>query len=541
MEDPKPNLSDDLTAWDALAGILLVGAIVTAVMLAWNNPQSISRYSLREAGALLYEGRYTEALALYEKALPFDDTPQTRLYLSYAYLARRDAALSEVQARAAISRARGSLLSAAWAQLGTILAFSGRESDAVQAWTTSVENDPAYKASDLGTRWEGTSNVGPQARSSLWHLSQVAWKRDDTNNATQLLEALLPGNDIYALSARVKLAQFYAATDSARSLAYLSEAESRLETGSRIRPALPDLRVPRLREGLSYGAIERLVSLLRAAHREAEAAREAGADASLIAALWGSSYLQQDEPALALRNLQQALMGRPDSSDVQARLGLALLANGDVASALQSLRTATQLDPNNPLPRHALATIYMSSKEWDLAAVELRTLRRLQPDAITARLEVAEYYKLRGQYPEAEANLREAAQLQRASGSRPGEVDASLALARFYTDVRGQGCERGLPAAQDSLALNPDDPDSLDAVAWSLVLCQNARSAIPLAERAVAQAPEVSRFRYHLAKAYAQVGRITDARAHYTRVMDLDPGGPWERLAQLDSATLPPK
>ena len=514
---------------DALAGLLLIGAIVAAIMLAWYSPQSIARYSLREAGALLYDGRYTEALALYEKMLPYDNTSQTRLLLSYAYLARRDAARAEVQARAAISDAKSSLLASAWAQLGRVLAFSGREDAAEEAWSTSIH---------LGS-------AGADARSSLWHLALLAWRREDAQSVTHLLETLLAGDDIYAISARIKLAQFYAPTEPSRSLQLLSEAETWLGVGGRgsgvsslDQPAIPDLRVPGLREGLSYGAMDRLISLLRDAHGQAEAAREAGADEGVLATLWGSAYLQQGETALARRYLERAASIRPDSSDVQARLGLALLAGGDVDDALQHLQVATELDPNNSLPRHALASIYMSRKEWDLAAAELRTLRRLEPDGITARLEVAEYFKLRGQYEEAEANLREAALLQRVAGPKPGEVDASLALARFYTDVRGQGCERGLPAAQDSLSLHPGDPDSLDAVGWSLVLCKDARSAISPAERAVEGAPEVPRFRYHLAKAYALVGRSLDARTQYTRVMDLDPGGPWERLAQSDMAAL---
>ena len=302
--------------------------------------------------------------------------------------------------------------------------------------------------------------------------------------------------------------------------------------------SIPDMRVPGLREGFSPGAIENLIASLRSAHSEADSARDKGADEGVLAGLWGSAYLAQGETGLAKSYLERAVQAQPGSSDAHARLGLALLAGGDVDAALGQLQTAVQLDESNPLPFHALASIYMSRKEWDNAALQLRTLRRLEPDAIAARIEVAEYYRQRGQYDEAEANLREAVQVQQTFGPKPGDVDASLALARFYTDVRGQGCEKGLPAAQDSLTLHPDDPDSLDAVGWSLVLCQDAPTALKSLERSVAQAPEVPRFRYHLAKAYLLTGRYDDARTQYTRVMDLDPGGPWERLAESDVASM---
>jgi Flp pilus assembly protein TadD len=371
------------------------------------------------------------------------------------------------------------------------------------------------------------------------------WRHGDFNASQAHLEGLLSGDDIYALSAHIKLAQIAAPGDGARSIELLLEAEARLgsrsqESGVRSQEFLemPDLRVPGLREGLSVGAVERLIATLRSAHAAAAAARKADADEGVLAGLWGSSYLQQGEPTLARGYLEQAVSKHPQSSDAHARLGLALLAGGDVDGALEQLRTATQLDTANALPRHALANIYMNRKDWDRAAAELRSLRRLEPDAITPRLEVADYYKQRGQYAEAEANLVEAAEVQRTLGSKSGDVDASLALARFYTDVRGQGCEKGLPPAQDSLALHPDDPDSLDAVGWALVLCQDAPSALNALERAVSIAPEVPRFRYHLAKAYALVGRGAEARTQYVRVMDLDPTGPWERLAQTDMVAM---
>jgi tetratricopeptide (TPR) repeat protein len=528
-----PRQPEEPGVWEAIGGLLLVGGLVAAVMLAWYNPQSIARYSVRDGAVLLYEGRYTEALPILERALPNGNTPQTRLLLSYAYLARRDGSRAEAQARAAIPGAKGSLLAGAWTQLGRVLAFSGREADALQAWRMALNGLSA------------SSPLASEARSATWHLAMAEWRDGDFDASQVHLEKLLAGDGGYALSARIKLAQIAAPSDGVRSLQLLSEAAARLAGrrqelggGGRDLYTVPDMRVPGLREGLSVGAVERLIATLRSAHDEAEAARKAGADEGVLAGLWGSSYLQQSEPVLAKRYLEQAVGKRPQSADAQARLGLALLASGDVESALEHLKASTQLDLANPLPRHALASIYMSRKDWEHAAVELRTLRRLEPDAIAPRLEVADYYKQRGQYAEAEANLVEVAEVQRTLGSKPGDVDAALALARFYTDVRDQGCEKGLPPAQDSLKLHPDDPDSLDAVGWALVLCMDAPAAINALERAVSIAPEVPRFRYHLAKAYARVGRSAEARTHYTRVMDLDPTGPWERLAKSDMVAL---
>src|SRR2546422_1026615 len=92
------------------------------------------RYAPGEAGARAAEGRYSEAVALYESTLLSYDTPDMRLGLSYAYLARRDGERAERQARAALSAASPDLKPAAWAQLGRVLAFLGRDDQALDAW-----------------------------------------------------------------------------------------------------------------------------------------------------------------------------------------------------------------------------------------------------------------------------------------------------------------------------------------------------------------------------------------------------------------------
>jgi tetratricopeptide (TPR) repeat protein len=73
-------------------------------------------------------------------------------------------------------------------------------------------------------------------------------------------------------------------------------------------------------------------------------------------------------------------------------------------------------------------------------------------------------------------------------------------------------------------------------VGWSLVLCRRPAEALSYLEQAVALASDAPRYRYHLAKAYAGLDRYAEARDQYTRVMDLDPGGPWELLAKSELA-----
>ncbi len=528
--------------WFVPGRVLLVGGLALAIVLSWNSPDVAGREALAQANALLSDGRYSQAVALLEGTLLTYSSPELRLSLSYGYLARRDAERAERQARIALSTSPPHLKPAILTQLGRVLAFEGRDAEALDAWT---------EARNLARPYAANTGVQVQVRSAVWQSAMAYWRAGKWSSAQQALEALLAPDtqtgqayeDLYARSARLRLAQLLGPADPARSRQLLAlvgaqGGQAGQANLSQSRWAVPDLRVPGLREGLAPQTLDDLSKALRQALQAVEEARRSGADQAQLALIWGSAYLQQGEPALARGYLQQAVDAQPDSADAHAWLGLDLLELGDEDRALSHLQTAVRLDPRQPLPHHALARIYIQRRQWEMAARELRTLNDLQPASVIVHVQIAEYYVQAGQYDDAEGEYINAVNLQRGGASDSGSVDAMLALARFYSDVRGLGCEKGLPLARESLARHPSDPASLDAVGWSLVLCRRPAEALSYLEQAVALAPDAPRYRYHLAKAYAGLDRYAEARDQYTRVMDLDPGGPWELLAKSELARL---
>src|SRR5436190_7038198 len=205
------------------------------------NPVPQGRHGAREAASLLADGQYAEAAASYERTLPGYDAPEVRLGLSYAYLALRDGQRAERQARSALAAAPSDLQPAAWAQLGRVLAFQGHYDEALYAWDAAQEAAANYK---------GVQPIEADARSSLWHAAMLNWARGDLQAARPMLETLQDGDDIYALSARVKLAQLLAPTDSDISQKLTATAERDLKAGMAQRgAAIPDLRVPGAGEG----------------------------------------------------------------------------------------------------------------------------------------------------------------------------------------------------------------------------------------------------------------------------------------------------
>jgi tetratricopeptide (TPR) repeat protein len=512
-----------------LLSVLLVGGLALAIGWALNDTRQSGRFSTAHGEALMREGRYSEAVSVLERTLTAFDSTQTRIALSQGYLARRDAERSERQAHIAVDRSARTpqLVPAAWAQLGRALAFAGRDGEALDAWARAAEE----------ASWPGApADVAAQGRSALWYTAVQQWRSRDWDAARTGLDALAQGSDVYGISARIKLAQLLAPDEPGSARQLLASSVMTPTNG----PAAPDLNVPGLGEGLSPEQADFLRQALTAALDQAAVAQDGGASRAAIDTLWGAAYLQQGETELARRRLAGALALDPGYAPANSQMALLLLTTGDRDGALSRLDVAIELDPDDPLPHDVLARLHTASGDWDAAEAELRTLQRLQPGAVEPPMRWAEYYRARGEYDQAEDEYIEASNLQTAGADAAPGTDASLTLALFYTDVRGFGCERGLPPAQRSLEQHPGKAASLDAVGWTFMLCGRAEDALVYLEGAAKTAPNEPRYRFHLARAYRDLGRIADARAQYLRVMDLDPGGPLERFATSELIDLPP-
>lgn len=509
------------SALSVTLGLLLVASLVAALVGAWSSPEAEGRKVTRQARRLLDEGRYTQAVSLLERALPRYSKPETRLLLSYAYLARRDVERAERQVVTALPRAARDLRPALLAQLGRVHALAGREAQAHRAFGQAV---------DEAARYKGVSPIENERQSALWHRAMLYWRGGRWAEAQLPLEELLDGAKTYSLPARAKLAQLIGPEDPQRSQRLVAEARAlgnaRLEEPLDIRYQIPDMRLAGVEEGMDEPSVNAVLDALERAHTAA--VRLAPEDRP---ALWGASYLEQGENLLAQMYLRRAVELNPEDAEARARLALTLLNTGDRSGALTELERAVKLQPSIPLPHHVLARLAMQRGDWAEANRALETVKRLEPQGIELYLELAEYHRLRGEYEEAESALIDALEQQRLSGASAGRIDVALQLSRFYTDVRGLGCEKGLPAAKEALSRRPDDPESFDAVGWALFQCGNYVEAERALGAAVSRAPDVPRYRYHLGKAYARLGNLQEARNQYTWASDLDPAGPWEGLA----------
>src|SRR5205085_335125 len=177
------------------------------------------------------DGRYSETAQLLERAVLHYDSPQIRLLLSEAYLARRDAVRAERQVRIALDSAPPDLQPAAWAQLGRVLTYAGRPDEAQAAWN----NVPTSAAP-----FRGVGPIEAQVRSATWHTAMRNWSDSSFDAARTRLQSLLNGDDIYAVSARTKLAQLYAPASSDISRQHLQAAQ-RATAHAKSDAAVPNL------------------------------------------------------------------------------------------------------------------------------------------------------------------------------------------------------------------------------------------------------------------------------------------------------------
>ncbi|HEX8600703.1 MAG TPA: tetratricopeptide repeat protein [Chloroflexia bacterium] len=521
---------------EILLGLIMLASLALVVVRAWNNPEVEGRTRVRQAYALLDEGRYTRAVERLEDTLLIYDEPEARLALSYAYLARRDLERAERQARLVVDSGRLDILPAGWTQLGRVLQAAGRPQDALAAWNRAVHAAEPYR---------GIPRIEADVRSAMWNTAMFHWSRGEWIAARRVLEDLSAGDDIYGLSALVKRAQLLAADDSWRALRLLDRFEqarpaptpATFSAQTRV-PSTPNLRVPGLSEGLSPTERDTLAGALRSALAEASNFQDGDVDLEKRI-LWSSAYLQQGEPKLALPQAAQAVDLDPERGRALAQYGLALAATGNIDDGIIELEKAVFFEPQLPLPHNALAQVYMQKRRWDDALEEIDTLQRLQPTSATPYMLRGEYHRLRGEYGQAEDAFFQAAAIQKGLGAQHGEPDAQLTLAHFYIDITGEGCARGLAPAQESVAAHPDKPAALDAIGWAFALCGRPREALSPLEKAVSHEHDNPRYRYHLARVYAQLERYADAREQYTRVLDFDPGGSWSNLAITELSKLP--
>jgi len=97
--------------------------------------------------------------------------------------------------------------------------------------------------------------------------------------------------------------------------------------------------------------------------------------------------------------------------------------------------------------------------------------------------------------------------------SRVGSRDAALLAELTYANVGAQNVDDALDYGAAAYAIAPMNPAATDAYGWAFYAAGDSEKAKDLLEKAALLAPRQPDIRWHLAQAYADLGRNAEAKA----------------------------
>ena len=220
---------------------------------------------------------------------------------------------------------------------------------------------------------------------------------------------------------------------------------------------------------------------------------------------------------LAREAFQRAAAADAENAEAWAWLGEAEQHLGQEGG--EELARAEALDPFSSSVR-ALSGLYWKRKgESQKALAQFQWAAAIEPQNPAFLAALGDAYAFAGDLPPALSAYLRATELA------PTDANYWRMLATFCGQYSFQVVEVGIPAAQRSLALAPDEAFSYDLLGWTYM----AANMFELAEAKLLAAlrldPDYAPAHLHLGQVYLQMNRMEDARDHLLQALALDPDG----------------
>ena len=207
----------------------------------------------------------------------------------------------------------------------------------------------------------------------------------------------------------------------------------------------------------------------------------------------GNALLLQARTADAVPQFRKALELSPNSPVLHSVLAKALLQLGQADEATVEYQKALQLRPD-ALAHVNLGVAFYGSGHWDAAIDQYREALRLEPDKVEFVIDLGMALAAKGAYADAIAQYQRALQLKPGDNdahfdlgnaySKTGQLDEALTQYRLALEgwpndtaarnrmghvflLQGQ-TNQAIESWQRSLAINPDQTNVLDNLAWLL-------------------------------------------------------------------------
>ena len=229
---------------------------------------------------------------------------------------------------------------------------------------------------------------------------------------------------------------------------------------------------------------------------------------------------------LAREVFQRAVHADAGNAEAWAWLGEAKQHLGQDGSG--EIQQAEALDPFSATVR-ALSGLYWKRKdEPQKALAQFQWAAAIEPENPAFQAALGDAYVFAGDLPPALAAY------QRATELAPSDVTYWRMLALFSAQYSFRVEDVGVPAAQQVLALSPDDAASYDLLGWTYLAADITGLAEGNLLAALRLDPDYAPAHLHLGMTYIEMNRMESARVHLLQAQSLDADGvEGQQAAQL--------
>lgn len=290
-----------------------------------------------------------------------------------------------------------------------------------------------------------------------------------------------------------------------------SEAQARFEAGT---AADPDDLVAKIGVAKSKLALERV----QEASALIKKLREAQPKSPLVGYWYGriqEALGARDLAQAAYRDVLKVAPADPASADVYIALAILQNQQGRSEEAQKTLDAAKDVMPNVPGVWRALGDVAQSQGRYKEALAHFQRAATLDPDDLGAKFRIGGALRRDGQFPDAAKAFDDVASIDK---DYPG-----LALERGLLFEASGRSDEALKQYEDALAKAPTDPDLMLRVGCGKVAAGRAEQAEELLRKVLSQRPSSAETHHCLGRALLVQGtRLADALRTLERAVELD-------------------
>jgi len=226
--------------------------------------------------------------------------------------------------------------------------------------------------------------------------------------------------------------------------------------------------------------------------------------------------LTHEQPARALRRVEDQIAKVPSSSVYYVLLGQVQLKKGDPEKAEEAFAKAVELDKKNVPAFLLLAGARIARGSVDQAIRDYQQALQNNPRDIRLYVSLGGLLETRGEWQQAEVSYQKALQIQ-------SDFPVAANNLAYLMLEHGGNVSVALSLAQTARKGLPNLPNSADTLGWAYYNQGAYSSAIDTLQEAVKADPKNPTYHYHLGMAYQKTNNIAMAKKELEHTLQISP------------------